>query len=142
MVDLSAIQDSVADLVFSGESIEHVTEAEAPLVIAEARRILRPGGYFCLDTPNSKLTRIHSPEQFIHEEHKVEYSPNDLIEMIKEGGFDVIEVGGICPMPETAAAGEFDATEAFRTPALSVDADISYCFYVKARKPIETGGLA
>lgn len=136
MADLSAIQDSVADLVFAGESIEHVTQAEAPVVIAEARRILKPGGHFCLDTPNSKLTRIHSPEQFVHPEHKVEYTPNDLIDLLKEGGFDVIEVGGICPMPETAATGVFNATEAFRTPALSADADISYCFYVKARKPI------
>lgn len=135
MIDLSAIEDGIADMVFAGESIEHVTAGEAAAVIAEARRVLKPGGYFCLDTPNAKLTRIHSPDDFIHPEHKVEYIPDDLIEMLKHGGFEVLETGGICPMPETARTGVFDETEAFRTPALSEDPDLSYCFYVKCRKP-------
>ncbi|MDT4896045.1 MAG: hypothetical protein QOH25_1122 [Acidobacteriota bacterium] len=135
MTDLSAIEDGIADLVFAGESIEHVTEAEAVDVIAEAKRVLKPGGYFCLDTPNGKLTRIHSPDQFIHPEHKVEYIPDELIEMLKSGGLEVVETGGICPMPETARTGVFDETEVFRTPALSDDANLSYCFYVKCRKP-------
>lgn len=134
MINLSAIEDGIADMVFSGESIEHVTEAEAVRVIAEAWRVLKPGGYFCLDTPNSKLTRIHSPNQFIHPEHKVEYLPSDLIEMLKGCGFEVVETGGICPMPETARTGVFDETEVFRTPALSGDVNVSYCFYVKCRK--------
>jgi SAM-dependent methyltransferase len=136
MTDLSAIEDGVADMVFSGESIEHVTEAEAVRVIAEAWRVLKPGGHFCLDTPNGLLTRIHSPDQFIHPEHKVEYTPGDLIEMLKDGGFEVVETGGICPMPETAATGVFDETEIFRTPLLSDDMNVSYCFYAKCRKPL------
>ncbi|HKR61298.1 MAG TPA: methyltransferase domain-containing protein [Pyrinomonadaceae bacterium] len=138
MTDLSVIDDAFADLVFAGESIEHVTPAEAVLVIAEARRVLKPGGYFCLDTPNSKLTRIHSPKQFVHPEHKVEYTPTELIELLQNGGFEVVDSGGICPMPETARTGVFDETEAFRTQALGVDAEVGYCFYVKCRKPIET----
>lgn len=137
MTDLSVVEDAVADLVFAGESIEHVTPAEAALVIAEARRVLKPGGYFCLDTPNSKLTRIHSPTEFVHAEHKVEYAPSELIELLANGGFEVFEAGGICPMPETARTGVFDETEAFRTQALGVDAEVGYCFYVKCRKPIE-----
>ena len=135
MTDLSAIEDGIADMVFAGESIEHVTAEEAASVISEARRVLKPGGYFCLDTPNSKLTRIHSPGQFIHPEHKVEYTPAELTEMLSDGGFVVIETGGICPMPLSAATGVFDPDESFRTPALSDDADIGYCFYVKCRKP-------
>jgi SAM-dependent methyltransferase len=135
MTDLSAIEDGIADLVFAGESFEHVTEEEAVVAIAEARRVLKPGGYFCLDTPNGKLTRIHSPDEFIHPEHKVEYTPAELIEMLRDGGFAVIETGGICPMPESAASGVFDPGEAFRMPLLGDDADSSYCFYVKCQKP-------
>jgi len=135
MTDLSAIEDGIADLVFAGESIEHVTQEEAVGAIAEARRVLKPGGYFCLDTPNSKLTRIHSPDQYIHPEHKLEYTPAELTGMLTEGGFVVIETGGICPMPESAETGVFDPSEAFRTPLLSDDADTSYCFYVKCQKP-------
>lgn len=140
MADLSAIEDDLADLVFSGESIEHVNRDEAALVITEARRVLKPGGYFCLDTPNSKLTRIHCPTEFIHREHKVEYAPNELIDMLQKGGFEIVETGGICPMPETLRSGVFDETEVFRMPALSDEADISYCFYVKCRKPLSAGG--
>lgn len=135
MTDLSVIEDGIADMVFAGESIEHVTQEEAVSAIAEARRVLKPGGYFCLDTPNSKLTRIHSPDQYIHPEHKLEYTPDELTGMLRDGGFVVIETGGICPMPESAETGVFDPAEAFRTPLLSDDADSSYCFYVKCQKP-------
>lgn len=135
MTDLSAVESGTVDMVFSGESIEHVTEEEGMQVFAEAMRVLKPGGTLWLDTPNSKLTRIHVPEKFIHPEHKLEYTPEQLAVNVKAAGFEVLEVKGICPMPETVATGVFDPTEPFRTEPISDNPDISYCFYVKARKP-------
>jgi hypothetical protein len=40
MTDLSAIPSAGTDMVWSGQSIEHVSEAEADLVCAEAYRVL------------------------------------------------------------------------------------------------------
>src|SRR6516225_1580001 len=51
MVDLSRYQHGSFDLVYSGQSIEHVTEGDGDAVVREAFRVLAPGGWFCLDTP-------------------------------------------------------------------------------------------
>src|ERR1019366_5555560 len=50
MADLSFADDASVDLVYSGQSIEHVTEADGDTVLEEAFRILRPGGYMAIDT--------------------------------------------------------------------------------------------
>jgi ubiquinone/menaquinone biosynthesis C-methylase UbiE len=84
MTDLSWIPDESMDLVFSGESIEHISEEEAQIVCMQVYRILRPGGYFCLDTPNAALTRLQSPENLIHPEHKKEYLIHEIREMLGE----------------------------------------------------------
>lgn len=46
MADLHMIKNNYADMVFSGESIEHVSEADVEQTIREAWRILKPGGIF------------------------------------------------------------------------------------------------
>ena len=52
MVDLGRYGDGAFDMVYSGQTIEHVTEADGDTVVREAFRVLAPGGWFCLDTPN------------------------------------------------------------------------------------------
>jgi SAM-dependent methyltransferase len=135
MTDLGPVADGSVDLVWSGESIEHITPVEGARVCREAMRVLRPGGAFCLDTPNAALTRIHCPRQFIHPEHKVEYRVHELIELLVGHGFDVRAVKGIGAMPRTARSGRFDPRELVRAPRLSDEAEISYLFYVHAVKP-------
>ena len=62
MVDLGRYDDGSFDLVYSGQSIEHVSEAEGDTVVREAFRVLAPGGWFCLDTPNGPVWRLRSDE--------------------------------------------------------------------------------
>ncbi len=51
------IRDGVADVVTAGEILEHVTDV--PAAIAEACRVLRPGGTLVLDTiANTRLARL------------------------------------------------------------------------------------
>ena len=58
MTDLSSYPSQSFDMVYSGQSIEHVTRRQANSVLAQARRVLRPGGILALDTPNRRLTRL------------------------------------------------------------------------------------
>lgn len=60
MTSLEPFPDSSFDLVWSGQSIEHVEPHAASRMCREALRILRPGGHFCLDTPNRGITAIHT----------------------------------------------------------------------------------
>src|SRR5262249_22238608 len=78
MIDLSDFTNASVDLVYSGESIEHVTQAEAKQTIREAFRVLKRGGHFCLDTPNRTITRLQHPNEFINPDHKHEYTHQEL----------------------------------------------------------------
>ncbi len=108
MTDLSAVSDGTIDLVWSGQSIEHVTREDAHRTYAEVKRVLAPGGSFCLDTPNALVTRLHSPDAYIHPDHKIEYTPDELIADLTDAGFEVVRSLGVCAMPLTTQKGSID----------------------------------
>lgn len=134
MTDLSAIEDASIDLVFSGQSIEHVSRAACQQVLREAHRILKQGGALFLDTPNAKLTRLQSPDALIHPEHQIEYTPTELASLLKHAGFSIHDLGGICPMPQTLQTAIFEEREIIENVRLSRDAEQCYLFYIHARK--------
>ena len=43
---------------------------------------LRPGGYFALDTPNGRLTRLQQAD-FIDPDHKIEYTFEQLFAKLR-----------------------------------------------------------
>jgi ubiquinone/menaquinone biosynthesis C-methylase UbiE len=129
------LPDSSVDMVFSGESIEHITEAEGDSVCQEAYRILKPGGYFCLDTPNAALTRIQCPDKFIHPEHKIEYYVHELKSKLERWGFKVIEEKGLCAMPNSLQSGQFNDEEILLNEGVFENAAECYLFFLKAIKP-------
>jgi 2-polyprenyl-3-methyl-5-hydroxy-6-metoxy-1,4-benzoquinol methylase len=57
-----SLPDNSVDVVVSFETIEHIHDQAG--FIAECRRVLRPGGIFICSTPNSRLTRLRSANEF------------------------------------------------------------------------------
>ena len=135
MADPLPLPDDSVDLVFSGESIEHITEADADAVCREAYRVLKHDGSFVLDTPNAALTRLQSPDKLIHPEHKQEYHPHELRSKLEQWGFEVVEEGAICPMPDSLRTHTFSYRELVTRMGLSQDPNEGYMFYLKAVKP-------
>ncbi|HET9223047.1 MAG TPA: DUF4214 domain-containing protein [Roseiflexaceae bacterium] len=135
MSELSMFGDQSAELVVSGESIEHIAEAEADIVCREAYRILRPGGSFCLDTPNAALARILSPDKRIHPEHQKEYYVGELADKLQRVGFEIAAMRGICPMPRSLQNKVFDYGEIIRNIRLSDDPEEGFLFFINATKP-------
>lgn len=135
LADLEPIANSSVDLVMSGESIEHVSEADAEQAIAESFRILKSGGYLCLDTPNRALTILHSPNQLIHPEHQKEYLVHELKEKVERQGFEVINSKSICPMPISLATGSFDWLEMVQNCYVGDKPEEGYLFFLLCRKP-------
>lgn len=133
MADLSAFADASIDLVFSGESFEHVTRDQAMQVLREARRVLKPSGSFCFDTPNRALTGIQCPDCYINPDHKYEYTADEIFEMVSASGLNVAEAKGICRMPKTVAAGTFDASEMIENAGLYDDVRECYLMYFRCR---------
>jgi SAM-dependent methyltransferase len=134
MADLGRYDDRSFDLVYSGQSIEHVTEADGDAVARETFRVLVPGGWFCLDTPNGPLWRLQS-EALMNPDHKIEYRADELVAKLERAGFEVAECKGLNLMRRGAAAGVFDEAEASAHPGVFAAAEDCLLLAVVARKP-------
>jgi len=134
MSDLSGYADGSFDLVYSGQSIEHVSEAEAGHVLEEVRRVLRPGGHFALDTPNGRITRMQQVA-FIDADHEVEYTAAELDRMLRAAGFEIVERRGLNYAGESAARGAFDWNEAAANTGVFSEAEDCYLLAYVCRKP-------
>jgi SAM-dependent methyltransferase len=134
MVDLSPYEDASFDLVYSGQSIEHVTEAEAGTVLREVFRVLTPGGWFCLDTPNGPVWRLRSAA-LMNDDHKIEYGAGALHSKLVESGFEVTEAKGLNLMQDGVATGVFDEVEASAHPGVFAAIEDCLLLAFVARKP-------
>ncbi|HVA74657.1 MAG TPA: methyltransferase domain-containing protein [Acidimicrobiales bacterium] len=134
MTDLSGFADASVDLVYSGQSIEHVPPAEGRKVVKSVYRVLEPGGYFALDTPNGRVTRVQQP-QFIDPDHKVEYTLEELLELVTSAGFEIADCKGTNLATDSVASGRFDADEVAGNSGLYSRAEDCYLLCVVARKP-------
>ena len=138
MTRLDAFADDSFDLAWSGQSIEHVDIDAGARMCAEAYRVLKPGGFFCLDTPNRGITAIHTRDVgggFIHPEHKHEYHVDELRTLLVQTGFEIAAAHGICEMPMTLSSGTFHYEDFVLGSAIVDNPDAAYIVYFAARKP-------
>jgi SAM-dependent methyltransferase len=138
MTRLERYPDESFDLVWSGESIEHVDRDAGRRMTEEAMRVLRPGGHFCLDTPNRRITEIHTRPiggRFVHPDHKYEYHADDLRELLVSCGFDIAVERGVCEMPQTLATGAFEYEDFVLGNVLTDKAEDGYILYFDGAKP-------
>lgn len=135
MTDLDGIDDGTVDLVYSGQSFEHVTPADGRLVLSETMRVLRPGGYLALDTPNGAVTRLQQDE-FIDPDHEVEYTLEELLAVIASSGLEVGGVFGLNYAGRSVATGQFDMAEVAANGGIYSAAADCYILAVTARKPL------
>lgn len=133
MTNLSAFADESTDLVYAGQSIEHVTQEEAIVVLREVHRILMPGGHFCFDTPNRALTKLAS-ESYIVDDHKIEYTHPQMVEMLEGNGYAIRDAKGITLMDRSVREGRFIAEEAMNRDRMYTDIENCFLLYYMAEK--------
>jgi SAM-dependent methyltransferase len=133
MSDLSGYEDASFDLVYSGQSIEHITPEEGRRVLAEIHRILAPGGHLALDTPNGKICRLQQDE-FIDPDHEVEYTHAEMVELIEGAGLTIVDAKGLNYMGRAAAAHRYDADEVAGNQGLFAEIDDCYLLAYVARR--------
>jgi SAM-dependent methyltransferase len=90
--DLEPVATGEVDLVFAGEVFEHMWPDEITGFLAEANRVLRPGGHLVLDSPNRRAT---SALGWIHPEHTIEFTPAEATELLTLAGFEDVRVRGL-----------------------------------------------
>lgn len=131
MADLSAIPDQSIDLVFSGETIEHVSPEDCKKTLLEVRRILKKDGSFCFDTPNRSVTEIQIPSGYINPDHKIEYRHHEMMSLLREASLEVVEVKGITHMPQTYQSKVFHEEEMRNNIGMYANYESCYMLYYK-----------
>jgi SAM-dependent methyltransferase len=125
MTDFTPFESNYFDLVYSGQSLEHITPEEGEHVCREVFRTLRPGGYFCLDTPNGRVCRMQQ-EAFVDPDHKVEYSHEALSRKLMHAGFEIIVAAGLNHLGSGVVTQEFSADKVARN--VGCFHDIENCY--------------
>lgn len=84
------LEDAGFDAIVSFETIEHIEQDQT--LVAEFVRLLRPGGLLLISSPNAE---IFSPDGEVGSEfHFREYDLASFEKLIREPGFEIIEVLG------------------------------------------------
>ena len=109
-------------------------------MLREVFRVLAPGGWFCLDTPNGPVWRLRSAE-LMNDDHKVEYGAEELRRSWRSCGFEVAEAKGLNLMQGGVAAGLFDEREASAHPGVFAAAEDCLLLAMVARKPLRASSL-
>ncbi len=134
MTSLQPIADGSVDLVYSGQSIEHVSPADGRRVLAEARRVLRPGGRLALDTPNARITRLQQ-DAFIDPDHEHEYRHEELQAVLRDAGFEVLGAWGLNYAGPIATRAEWDEQRTAQNCGLFAAIEDCYILAYLCRKP-------
>lgn len=89
--DLSQIPDSSVDIIFSYQFLEHLHPDDVPLHFDLARRLLKPGGLYILDTPH-RYSGPHDISRFFGNQlncfHFQEWTIGQLKQTLRTHGFD------------------------------------------------------
>lgn len=84
--NLKDVTDQSADVLFSGQNIEHLWLDDVINFLLESYRVLKPGGLLAIDSPNRTVTRAII---WSHPEHTLEYTAEEMVELLNLSGFDV-----------------------------------------------------
>jgi len=86
MVDLSAYGTTLRPGL--QRAVHRACErVEGDTAIQGVFRVLAPGGWFCLDTPNGPVWRLRSAA-LMNADHKIEYSAKELQAKLEASGFE------------------------------------------------------
>jgi predicted SAM-dependent methyltransferase len=136
MSDLSGYEPESFDMVFSGESIEHIPESEAEVMLRDVHRVLRSGGWLALDTPNRAATIVQTgPEVFTNPDHDTEYTHTQMTEKFRQAGFVIRTAVGLSYVGESIATGAFSDAEFARQHGVYHDIENCYLLAYLCQKP-------
>jgi SAM-dependent methyltransferase len=138
--DLEPVADGSVDLVFAGEVLEHLWPEDVAGFLAEAHRVLTSGGTIALDSPNREVTRRLGWD---HPEHTVEFTVDEIRELLTLAGFDDIDVRGVwvsydaerdrvLPFDDLGEIGGWDAER--RASEAAARPDESFVWWAEAKR--------
>ena len=142
------VESATADILFSGQNIEHLWKKDIIGFLTEAHRIVKPGGMLVLDSPNRDITAAYC---ISHPEHLIEFTVPEMRELLSAAGFDVTLCKGIflCRDPRSGTLLPFDTEDAdppfsiLERCVLGADAaEQSYIWWIHAVRTLRAPDMA
>ena len=138
--NMPEIEDAVADIVFSGQNIEHLWPDDIVGFLLESRRILKEGGLLAIDSPNRRIT---APLGWSHPEHIIEFEVGEMFELLHLAGYDVERhigiwlcedpfTGEILPFEEFSEQGNWPVSR--RLALGTTHPESAFIWWIEARK--------
>jgi 2-polyprenyl-3-methyl-5-hydroxy-6-metoxy-1,4-benzoquinol methylase len=90
--DLTPVGDAEVDLVYAGQTLEHLWPEDVVGFLLESHRTLKPGGAVVLDSPNRRVT---TATHWLQPEHTVEFTVSEITELLTAAGFSEVRVRGV-----------------------------------------------
>jgi SAM-dependent methyltransferase len=87
--DLSRFESGSFDVVFASNLLEHLERPETALLLAEAARVLRPGGRLILLQPNF---RLNPGGYFDDYTHVTIYTDRSLADYLRSEDWSILEI--------------------------------------------------
>ena len=134
---MSGVETDSIDLVFAGQTTEHLWSTELVGFLCEAHRILRAGGLLVVDSPNRLVTQYLN---WSHGGHSIEISADEAASLLQLAGFDVIDAHGLWQCVSAGVVMELESD--LDDPAIFVrrassgreDPDACFVWWINARR--------
>jgi SAM-dependent methyltransferase len=134
LLDNQVLADEKFDMIFMGQVVEHIRIEGLPVVLRWIASHLNPGGQFFCDTPNRLITRVQMGESvFIDPDHKKEYQPSEVAQLMRDAGFTVTAQWGLLQMPKVVASQQFGREDYYSGELVCDNPDQGYCFATHGR---------
>jgi SAM-dependent methyltransferase len=137
--NMEAVADATADILFSGQNIEHLWPHDVANFLLESHRVLKPGGLLVVDSPNRRMT---AKLNWSHPEHTIEFDAAEAHELLVLAGFDVTraiglwlcetDIGGVLPFAEMTLDGAWPLPRRVAEAATKLDG--SFIWWFEARR--------
>ncbi len=117
------------DMIFMGQVVEHIYEDKLPIVLKWIKDHLTDQGSFYFDTPNRLITQYETNNgSYIDPDHKREYTPDALAQILAGAGFAVTQKWGILEMPSVMQKTRVGVENFYEGVLLSPMTENAYCF--------------
>jgi SAM-dependent methyltransferase len=137
--NMEGVPDASADILFSGQNIEHLWCDDVANFLLESHRVLKPGGLLVADSPNRRITARLNWSQ---PEHTIEFDADEARELLTLAGFDVTreigiwlcetDRGDLLPLTELTTKGAWPLRR--RVLEAQGEVDRSFIWWLEARR--------
>ncbi len=137
--DMRSVETGSVDLVYAGQTVEHLWPRQLAGFLLESRRCLRAGGWLVMDSPNRLITQLTG---WCQPQHTAELRVDEIVQLTEMAGFKVERVKGLwlcydsdrhqlLPL-EPANPADRDPAAAWRATAARDNPEDSFIWWLEA----------